>query len=295
MLKSARLFFLLAAVVAMAGCSKNFTAYALTSSSSIIQFDTSKPGTINSTVSITGLGTGQTVVQMSYQPSTGTLYCITNDGFLCTLVPTTGVATIYVPPNGNSLPFTQQLGSGNNTVRLTNPEMCFDPVSGGVRVISSQYNLLVDLNTGTVGINGTTGTNGTQVAFDGQDVNAKKTPQLAGIAYTNPVAGAGQTTLYALDVTTASLVRVGDNNTGDHGSVDGGDLRTIGVLNAGLNSNSGFAISPNNGDAYAVLQNGGPTTLYTVSLDTGAVSNVGQVGGSNNSQIPTVNALVISR
>ena len=284
--KFARIALLLAATVAMAGCQKDFTAYALTSSGSIIQFTTSKPGTVNSTVAITGLASGQSVLQISYQPSTGVLWCITNDGFLCTLDPTGGVATIVT--TGSGLPFTQQLGSGNNSVRLSSPLMSFDPVSGDVRVISGQYNLLVNITSGLLD------NNGTQVAYDSQDVNDKKTPQLGGIAYTNPVVGAGQTTLYALDIATTSLVRIGDENTSNAGSANGGDLRTIGTLNSALSVNTGFAISPSNGDAYAILQSGGPATLYTVDLDTGALTSLGQVGGDNDSQEPTINSLVIS-
>lgn len=287
MLKSARIALLLAATVAMAGCQKDFTAYALTTSGSIVQFNTNKPGTVNSTVAITGLSTGQSVVQISYQPSSGVLWCITNDGFLCTLDPVGGTATIVNTTSG--LPFTQQLGSGNNTVRLINPLMSFDPVSGDVRVISTQYNLLVNITSGLID------NNGSQVAYDSQDVNDKKTPQLGGIAYTNPVVGAGQTTLYALDIATTSLVRIGDKNTSNAGSANGGDLRTIGTLNSPLSTNTGFAISPDNGDAYAVLQSGGPATLYTVDLDTGALTSLGQVGGDNNSQEPTITSLVISR
>jgi hypothetical protein len=284
--KFARIALLLAATVAIAGCQKDFTAYALTSSGSIIQFTTSKPGTVNSTVAITGLSTGQSVVQISYQPSSGVLWCITNDGFLCTLDPTGGTATIV--NTGSGLPFTQQLGAGNNVVRLTSPLMGFDPVSGDVRVISGQYNLLVNITSGLLD------NNGTQVAYDSQDVNDKKTPQLGGIAYTNPVVGAGQTTLYALDIATTSLVRIGDENTSNAGSANGGDLRTIGTLNSPLSVNTGFAISPSNGDAYAILQSGGPATLYTVDLDTGALTSLGQVGGDNDSQEPTINSLVIS-
>ncbi|WP_029920842.1 DUF4394 domain-containing protein [Nevskia soli] len=287
MLKSARIALLLAATLAMAGCQKDFTAYALTSSGSIVQFKTNKPGTVNSTVPITGLSTGQSVVQISYQPSTGVLWCITNDGFLCTLDPVGGTATIVNTTSG--LPFTQQLGNRNNTVRLINPLMSFDPVSGDVRVISTQYNLLVNITSGLID------NNGSQVVYDSQDVNDKKTPQLGGIAYTNPVVGAGQTTLYALDIATTSLVRIGDKNTSNAGSANGGDLRTIGTLNSSLSTNTGFAISPDNGDAYAVLQSGGPATLYTVDLDTGALTSLGQVGGDNNSQEPTITSLVISR
>ena len=282
MLKSARIAFLLAAVLAMAGCQKNFTAYALTSTGSILKFDTSKPGTISSTVTISGLNSGQSVVQFDYQPSTGTLFCITNDGFVCTVDPGTGTATVVA---NSGTPFTQTLGSGNNTVRLSNPAISFDPVSGDLRVLSTEYNLLVNPGTGLID------TTGTKVAFDNNDSNHNKTPQLGGIAYTNPLAGATNTTLYALDVTTASLLRVGDDNVGNAGSVNSGDLHTIGPLNASLSSTTGFAISPNNGTAYASLQNGNGAALYTVDLKSGAVTGLGSIGDGTK----TVTSLVISR
>ena len=282
MLKSARIAFLLAAVVAMAGCSKNFTAYALTSTGSILQFDSSKPGTINNTATISGLNTNQTVVQFSYQPSSGTLFCITNDGFVCTVVPGTGVATVVA---NSGIPFTQNLGSGGNTVRLSNPALSFDPVSGDMRVITTEYNLLVNPGTGLID------TTGTKVAFDGNDTNNNKTPQLGGIAYTNPLSGATSTTLYALDLTTASLLRVGDDNVGNASSANSGDLHTIGLLNASLSSSTGFAISPSNGTAYASLQNGSGASLYTVDLNSGAVTGLGSIGDGTK----TVISLVISR
>lgn len=86
----------------LAGCGKNFTAYALTSTDSILKFDTKNPSTIESTAQVSGLATNQTIVAMAYDPS-GTLYCITNDGYVCNLDPDTGAASVigsqYVNPN----------------------------------------------------------------------------------------------------------------------------------------------------------------------------------------------------
>src|SRR5581483_1145821 len=126
--------FCLAALL-LAACQKDFSAYALTTTGKVIQFNTKKPGTINSTVNISGLATNQSVVAMAYRPSDGQLYCITNDGFLCTLDPSSGLAAVV-----GTVPFTQNLGSGNNSVRLSNPVISFDPVADQLRVITADYN-----------------------------------------------------------------------------------------------------------------------------------------------------------
>ncbi len=153
-------------------------------------------------------------------------------------------------------PFTELLGNGNNTVRLSSPVvMSFDPVVDALRVISPNYNLLVNADTGALAGTGSF----TAVAFDSSDTNAGKTPcSPASPTRTRlPILPRPTPPLYALESTTASLVRVGDADVGTSDtSIDGGDLHTIGPLNAGLSSNGGFTIEQANSDgtAYAVLQ-----------------------------------------
>lgn len=269
---------LIAAAALLAGCQKDYSAYALTTTGNIIQFNTNKPGTINSSVTLSGLGSGQSVVQMAYRPSNSTLYCITNDGFLCTLDPASGAATVM------SAPFTETLGSGSNSVRLSTPVISFDPVVDQLRVISTDYNLRVNPDTGVL-IN-----SATKVGFDGNDSNAGKTPQLMGIVYQNPVAGSSTATLFALDAATGSLLRVGDKNTGSVSSADGGDLRTVGSTGASFSVNGGFTIERQNGDAYAVLQQSGSgAALFTVDLGSGSAGEVGAIGNGDQ----TLQSLVI--
>jgi hypothetical protein len=258
------------AALLLGGCQKDFSAVALTSTGSLVQFTTRKPGTISSTVNVTlnSSVSGDNVIRFAAQPGTNTLYCITAKGYLCTLDATSGVAT------AKSTPFTQSLGSGNNSVILSSPVIAFDPVSGALRVIATGYNLLVNPTTGALELQAT------PIKFDSNDSNSSvDSPVLAGIAYKNPVAGASTTTLYALDITTSSLLRVGNQDVGSGDtSVNGGDLRTIGPLGAGLSANTGFAIAPSDGTAYASLQNGSSPTLYTVDLNGGSASSLGTIG-----------------
>jgi hypothetical protein len=269
---------LLAACAVLAGCQKDYSAYGLTTTGSIIQFTTRKPTTINSTVTVSGLNSGQSVVQIAYRPSNGTLYCITNDGYLCTVDPSTGTASVM------STPFTQTLGNGSNSVRLSSPVISFDPVVDQLRVISTDYNLRV--NPGTGGLVDSY----TKAAFDSNDSNAGKTPQLTGIVYQDPVAGSSTATLFALDATTGSLLRIGDKNAGSPSSADGGDLRTVGSTGVSFSTNGGFTIEQQNGDAYAVLQQSGTgAALFTVDLGSGSAGKVGAIGDGNQ----TLESLVI--
>lgn len=270
----------LAAAAALGGCAKNFTAYALTSTGSILKFNTNKPGTINNNVKVNGLTSGKGIAAMAYGTD-GKLYCITSDNFVCTLNPDTGAASVI-----GSAPFTNGLANNSNASQtLTNPSLSFDPVAKQLRVITSEDNL-------RVGIDGTLVTNpiGTKLAYDKNDSNNGKSPVLAGIAYSNPLSGASSTTLYVLDSTTGNLARVGDADATTPVVADGGDLHTIGSAGVSFSSFGGLAIEPANGNAYAALQPSGTgATLYTVDLKSGAATSVGTISDGNQ----TISALVI--
>ncbi len=260
------------AALLLAACQKDFSAYALTTTGKVIQFNTKKPGSINSTVTISGLGTNQSLAAMAYRPSDGRLYCITNDGFLCTLNPSSGAAAVV-----GTVAFTQSLGSGNNSVRLSHPVVSFDPVVDQLRVITSTYNLRINPTSGQL-----VNSSSDQIAFDNSDTNKGNTPLLAGIVYQNPVAGSTTATLFALDSTTGSLLRVGDKNAGNPASADGGDLRTVGSTNVSFTQDGGFAIETSDGDVFAVLQQAGTgATLFTVDLDTGNTNDLGSIGNGD--------------
>jgi len=268
MSKTARIAFLFAAAALAAGCKDNFTAYALTSTGSIIEFNTGSPDTISNTVTVTPPNTGESLLQLSYEPSTGTLFCITDDGYLCTVDPTTGIAALV-----GTIAFTSTLttSTGTTGVSLDSPVAAFDPVGGDLRVIDPNYNLLVNPD-------GLLDSSNTAVAYASGDTNFGKTPDLVGIAYTNPVAGAVSTTLYALDSATNDLVRIGDTGVNSPTSVDTGALYTIGSLGLTISSTTGFTIDQKDGTAYASLQAGSGATLYTVDLGTGALTSDGVIG-----------------
>lgn len=258
---------LVAAAAALGACQKNHSAYALTATGSLLQFNTSKPGTIVAEATITGLAAGESLVQIDYRPADHLLYGLTSDNKLATVDPNTGAVNVYS-------------GQFTNLV-LSNPVMSWDPVNDNARIITAQYNMRVAQD-------GTLTFSGSPIGFDSHDTNNHKNPQLVAIAYSNHVASAGNTTLYGLDLTTQSLVYVGDKNVGPPGAADSGILHTVGKLSSAFtfNANAGFNIEVANGTGFAVLQQSGTgATLYTIDLPSGGAASVGAIGDSNRSII----------
>lgn len=251
---------LLAAGLLLAGCNKNYTAYALTSSGEILEFDTNNPSSIQNTATVTGLDSGESVTAMAYDPG-GQLYCITNDGYVCTLDPSNGTAAIVG---------TAFIDTG--TYPLSNPVIGVDPTVSDIRVITPSYNLLVEEGGGAATV-------GDKLAYASGDTNNGKSPVPAGIAYANPVSGAGDTTLYVLDSTTGSLDYVGSTNADSTTVGNDGVLNTIGSTGVTFLSTGGFAIEQQAGNAYAALQpSGSAVSLYTIDLSNGGAGDVGEIG-----------------
>ena len=264
--KYLKLAVLVAAALAASACTKKHAVYALTSTGSIIGFESNAPNKITTTVTVSGLASGESLVRFDYLPASGILYGLTNDNKLATIDVSTGAATLV-----NTTAFT--------TDSLSGAVISFDPVSGQLRVMSANDNLRVDPATATL-----IATN-TAAAFDSGDTNSGKTPNLVGLAYNNQVTSATSTTLYALDTGTSSLVRVGDSGATTTASADTGDLHTIGPVGVSFNADAGFAIDRKDGTAYASLQNGSGAIFYTIDLGAGTAVEVGVVGDGSQTII----------
>ena len=97
---------------------------------SVIQFNTSTPGTVSAQTLITGLVTGDTLKAIDYRPATGVLYGLATNpsntvGRLYTIDLATGVATMVGAP---------QTAAGPATLWDIN----FNPVADRIRVVNDQ-------------------------------------------------------------------------------------------------------------------------------------------------------------
>jgi hypothetical protein len=235
------------------------TIFAATSSNELLRFDSATPGTIDATITITGLlgTTGETLVGIDFRPATGGLYGFTvNDasqGQLYRIDPLTGAAAaVGTPLTDAGLTLSKTAGYGFD----------FNPVPDRIRVVNSDgENFRVNPNDGTLA---------------GLDTDLTGGSVIHGSAYDRSFAGAGQTTLFGIDVNTDQLVLQGSVN-GTPNSPNTGIITNVGALGVNATAAS-FDIANGTGIAFAALHVGSSTGLYTINLTSGAATSVGDIG-----------------
>jgi hypothetical protein len=240
----------LAGVVAMAQAEG---IVGLTLNNELVRFDSASPNATFGTVAVSGLQSGERLLGIDFRPATGQLFGLGSSSRLYTLDVVSGVAT--------------QVGTGQFSTLLSANTYGFDfnPTVDRIRVVGSNgQNLRLNPITGGIAAVDT------NAAYAAGDVNAGVSPMVVGSAYTNNVNGATSTTLYNIDLATGALVtQVPPNN---------GTLNTVGAIGVSFDADSGFVISSQTGVAFASLNAGGFTRLYTINLATGAATLVGTVG-----------------
>jgi hypothetical protein len=222
----------------------------------LVRFTSTTPGTVGPPLAVTGLAAGDTLKAIDYRPANGLLYALATDGSNAavrtyTINPSTGAATAVGAP-----------------VTLPTPaaswDINFNPVVDRIRVVNDQ-----DENARLNPDNG---------ALAGDDTNLTPgTVMVDAVAYTNPFAGATQTTLYALNATSNSLATIGGVN--GMPSPNGGvvtDIGPLGITFAG--SPAAFDIATNNAAMAVLRPSGGALSLYTLNLTTGTATLAGMVG-----------------
>ena len=248
------------------------TVQTLGTGNTLLSFSAAAPGTVTRSVAVTGVAAGTSLAGIDYRPaSPRVLYSISNVGQLYAINSRTGGATAIGTP---ATPTISAIGFD------------FNPTVDRIRVITQiGQNFRVNPDTGALAA-----TDGS-LAYAAGDANFGQVPTAAGVAYTNNVAGATTTTLYAIDtrggLAAARLVTQG--NLAGTVSPNTGALFTVGSTGVVTATSVGFDIS-REGAAYASLTNPttGVTSLYSINLTTGAATLVGAFAGNT-----TYNGLAI--
>ena len=228
-----------------------------TSGNDIARFDTGATGVVTS-VPVTGLQTGESLVGIDVRPANQVLYGVGSTGRLYTLNPLTGAASAVNP-------------TPQATLNGTSFAVDFNPVADRLRVISNTaQNLRLNPNDGSLAA--------TDTAITPAGVT------ITGAGYSNNApggGGTGVTTLYAIDATNGVLTTVGSVNgspNSPNGGVVGPTVGSLGV-GTGLDPRLGFDITGvNNGSAFASILTGGTDKLYSINLSTGAATQIGTIG-----------------
>ena len=226
-------------------------AYGLTDDARIVTFKISTPNTLDTNVAVTGLASGERLLGVDVRPKDGLLYGVSSTGRIVTIEPATGAATVKATlaadPADTTAPYTAIAG--------TSFAVDFNPVADRLRVIGSTgQSLRINVDTGATTTDGTINRTGA-------------TPVVSAAAYTNSYAGTTATSLYDIDLASASLALQNPPNDGT--------LVNVGALGVAVAGDVGFDIAGGaNGLVLAALRTTatGPSTLYRIDLATGAAT-----------------------
>lgn len=240
----------------------------LTSSGSLVQFDSATPGTllVPGGVPVTGLTANDVLAGIDFRPADGVLMGLgynsgAGTGRLYAINPVTGVATIL---NAATVNF------GTGVSRVTAD---FNPTANAVRMVTTGP------GGGATGNNFRAPAGGTGAPVTDANLNPG-TPNIVATAYSRNVPGGGTngaTTLYEIETGTNSLVSQGtiDFFTGSGTSPNSGTIFAVGVLTGIASANvTGFDISGPTGIAYLSTSAG----LFTLDLGSAAATSVGNIG-----------------
>jgi hypothetical protein len=239
----------------------------VTTTNQLITFDSSTPGTLIDSVSVTGMQAGETLLGLDLRPATDGLYGLGSTSRLYSINPATGAAT--------------QVGSaGAFTLSGTAFGFDFNPTVDRIRITGNTgQNIRLNPNDGTL-----TATD-TPLTYAAGDPNVGAIARIVGSAYSNNVNGAMTTTLYDID---SNLDILAIQNPPNNGT-----LNTVGAMGFNTSDLVGFDISGVTGIAYASLTapTGNFSQLFTINLATGSATLVGTIGGgipvSSLTAVPT--------
>jgi hypothetical protein len=219
--------------------------YGITSANTLVSFDSSAPGTVNTI----GLVSAPGIVDIDFYPVNGQLYGLNANGDIFRVNTSNAVATLVGSPSTNIASVT---------------DFDFNPAVDRLRIFSSgdrNFRMVPDVQNSNPGTPGA-------VVTDGQFSNLAA--ELVGSAYSNSFDGveASATSLYSIDTTSDSLIL-------HTGGPTFNTLNVVGPLGVSVGSAVGFDIL---GLDTAFMSN--DNALYRVDLTTGAATSLGTVGGS---------------
>lgn len=230
----------------------------------LFMFDSANTSGSTTIATITGLGIGEVVRGIDFRPADELLYAITTTAEAATK------ARLYTIHLGTAA--ATAIGSGFTLTDNTSNHISldFNPVSDHLRVVTGGgQNYRVNPIDGTL------------LAQDASLLDGAHTPLISGIGYSHNFVGSTQTTLYAYDYAADTLGMVGSLN-GMSSSPNSGLYTVVGGSGVvTFSAVAGLDVSGATGIAYfGADDNDSPTAateLYTVNLNTGALTWVGNL------------------
>jgi hypothetical protein len=222
--------------------------YGLTDDGKLNRYNAKAPATVESSMTINGLGAGERLISIDFRPATMQLYGLSTNSRLYTISLVNGNVTAI-----GTAPFTPALAS-------TVANIDFNPTVDRIRLVAhTGQNLRLHPETGAV------------VATDG-NINGGNNPAITSIAYTNSRSGATTTDLFDIDISQKKLYKQNPPNDGT--------LAEVGNLGINYVGKGGFDISPDNMVSLATFTQSEKTRLYTINLSSGAAMYINEIAAN---------------
>lgn len=246
------------------------TIVGVMSGTTLVSFDAATPGTITSTVAITGITSGQSIQGLDFRPNTGELYAFGynasgNTYQVYTINRSSGMATAINTATSIAL--------GNGPIGFD-----FNPTVDRIRVVSANGGNY-RLHPGTGLIAATDGT----LAYVSGDPNAGASPKIVTAGYTNSYIGAATTALYNYDNNLNVVTLQNPPNNGSLTTVGSSGI-VSNTVSPMLDMDIFFDNASGTNKAYIAATTAASATndmLYSVNVSTGAFSLIGAIGGAN--------------
>jgi len=221
--------------------------FVLTASNRIVSVNRDVPGTVRTSVAITGMQAAENLVGIDFRPADGMLYGVGTTGRIYTIDTNTGAATLKsrlaADSADTSAPFAALAG--------TDFAVDFNPVADRLRIVSNTgQNLRINVDTGAT-------------TTDGDINGGAANGTVTSAAYTNSFAGTASTTLYVIDSASDILYIQNPPNNGT--------LASPVALGVDAGAMNGFDIDARSNMGYAAMHVGGVRNLYSVNLSATAM------------------------
>ena len=218
----------------------------LTADNRLVLFESNKPAAVRIVPAAPVRGR---LVGLDFRPADGRLYAVSDAHEIYVLDPASGaarrLATLTVPWNGGAR-------SGVD----------FNPQTDRLRLVGANgQNVRAHASLGAAALDG-------PLAFGRRDKNAGRRPHSTAAAYTRSLPKTAKTLLFEIDSDLDVLTLQEPPNDGV--------LATVGPLGVDFGPTGGFDILTDGEREIAYAASG--STLYSIDLETGAATRVGEVG-----------------
>jgi hypothetical protein len=222
-------------------------AVGLVGGTTLVMFDTESLE-VSGTMEVTGV---DGLAGIDVRPADKLLYGVSLAGEVVTIDTATGAATVKST-------LSEALPSYEGAI------VDFNPMADRLRLMATDgTNHRVNVDDGMVTVDGS-------LAYEAGDMHEGEEPAIVAAAYTNSIGKPEATKMFDIDATIVALIQQTAPNDGT--------LAAIGKLGIDGADNYAFDISSTEdltNTAYLVAG----TTLYTVDLETGAATSVGEIAG----------------